>query len=195
MSAGAQLRKDSNMPDDYSADTQAAGRIVISASRKGEIETAGDRDWFSVKLEAGKTYRFDLKGAVTLDGTLLDPYLRGIHDASGALLAGTTADHGGTAMNSRVEFTAPADGVYYVAVGSRYEEDRYGSRLTEGTYTLSVTNVPSPGETGEAPSFEAADYIFALEENADGSEMPVSLGSVSATDPDNALYRGPGARA
>ena len=41
------------------------GRAVRSrsaASATGGIEFRGDRDWFEVTLQAGKVYRFDLKG-------------------------------------------------------------------------------------------------------------------------------------
>ena len=121
------------MPDDYSSTTQTTGTVAVDGSTTGDIETSRDRDWFAVTLEAGKTYRIDLEGSRTGAGTLLDPYLRGVYDADGVLLAGTTNDDGGTSVNSRVTFTAQEDGTYYVAAGA------YGSR--EGTYTLSVTEI------------------------------------------------------
>ncbi len=173
------------MTDDYLADTQTAGRIPVGGSVTGEIETAGDRDWFAVTLVAGKTYQFDLEGSVTLHGTLLDPYLRGIHDANGNLVPGTTSDDGGVNINSRVIITPTEGGVHYVAAGSRHEE----GPLAKGTYKLSVTNIPSEDDEhwdwnpGWAPSFRASGYAFSLAENADGSTDAVALGSVSATDP------------
>ncbi|MDE2639339.1 MAG: cadherin domain-containing protein, partial [Chloroflexota bacterium] len=177
------------MSDDFSADRQTSGRVVVGGSARGEIETAGDRDWFAFTLEAGKTYRFDLKGWVTNDGTLLNPYLRGIHDASGALIAGTANDDGGKAINSMVDFTAAAAGVYYVSAGSRYEDAGLGRIFTEGTYVLSVKHVPRPGEAGDPPSFGSAGYAFDLGENADGGATPVALGSVSAVDPEGKAVR------
>ena len=44
--------------------------------------------------------------------------------------------------------------------------------------TVNVTNVD------EAPAFAETSYAFALEENADGSETGVALGTVSAADPE-----------
>ena len=38
----------------------------------------------------------------------------------------------------------------------------------------------------EAPVFGDESYTFELAENADGSDERVSLGTVSATDPENA---------
>ena len=96
------------------------GRVVVGGSATGDIETRGDRDWFAVELDAGRTYRIDLKGSRTGagTGTLLDPYLRGVHDADGVLITGTTNNDGGVGRNSRVEFTATANATYYVAAGA-----------------------------------------------------------------------------
>ena len=121
------------LPDDFTAGTGTSGSVAVDSSTTGVIDYPGDRDWFAVTLEADKTYRIDLEGSRTGDGTLSDPYLRGVHDANGVLLAGTTNDDAGTGYNSRVLFTAQEAGTYYVAAGA------YGSR--EGTYTLSVANV------------------------------------------------------
>ena len=103
----------------------------------GDIDTIGDGDWFAVTLEAGKTYRFDLEGANTDAGTLVDPHLYGIHDATGALIEGTTNGDGGEYWNSRVTYTATEAGIHYVAAGS-FGTTRY---FDEGTYTLSVEEV------------------------------------------------------
>ena len=86
-------------------------------------------------------YRFDLKGSPSGDGTLPDPYLRGIHDSEGTLISGTTNDDGGMGDNSRVEFTATGTDpivddetvTYYVSAGA----DGDGT----GTYLLSVEEV------------------------------------------------------
>ena len=121
------------VPDDYATGTGTTGAVAVGGSATGEIEFRGDRDWFSVELEAGKTYRIDLKGEWIGNGTLSDPYLHGIHDADGTLIHGTWDDSGGAGTNSRVYFTAAEDATYFVAAGA--DRDR------EGTYTLSVTDV------------------------------------------------------
>ena len=122
-----------DIADDYAAGIGTSATVAVGGSATGEIETAGDRDWFAVTLEADRTYRIDLKGSWTGDGTLWDPYLRGVHDANGDRIAGTTDDDGGTGLNSRLLFTADEAGTYYVAAGA------FSSR--EGTYTLSVEEV------------------------------------------------------
>ena len=123
-----------NSLDDFTAGTGTTGTVAVGDSTTGEIDYTGDRDWFAVTLEMGEIYRIDLEGSATGDGTLSDPYLRGVYDENGVLLDGTTNDNGGAGRNSRVVFTAQADGTYYVAAGA------YSSR--EGTYTLSVANIP-----------------------------------------------------
>ena len=116
--------------DDYAGNTSTTGTVVVGGEAMGEVEFEGDRDWFAVTLEAGKTYQVDLKASSTEDGTLADPYFRGIYDANGILLSGTRNSYGGEGRNSRVFFTATEDATYYLAAGA-YGDD-------QGTYTLSV---------------------------------------------------------
>ena len=101
--------------DDFTAGTDTEGSVAVDGSATGEIDYAGDRDWFAVTLEAGKIYRFDLEGSSTGAGTLASPYLRGIYDADGNRIAGTTNNNDFESFNSRVEFTAPQDATYYVS--------------------------------------------------------------------------------
>ena len=169
------------MPDDYSADRFTTGTVAVGGSATGVIETPRDRDWFAVELVAGRTYVIDLRGSPTGDGTLSDPYLRGIHDADGNRISNTTDDDGGQSYNSRVTFTATESGTHYIAAGA------YSSR--QGTYELEVTDT-SPPETPpeqvqqQPPAFGSQFYAFDLAEDTDGSADRISLGTVSATDPD-----------
>ena len=128
------------IPDDFTAGADTAGTVAVGGSETGEIEIGGDLDWFAVTLDAGKTYRFDLEGSRTSAGTLYDPYLRGLYDADGNLISGTTNNNAGAGLNSRVEFTATANATYYVSAGA------YGSNV--GTYTLSVEEVPDDFTAG-----------------------------------------------
>ena len=169
------------MPDIFSADRFTTGTVAVGDSTTGTIETAYDEDWYAVELVAGRTYVIDLRGSPTDDGTLSDPYLRGIHDAEGNRIANTTNDDGGRGYNSRVTFTATESGTHYIAAGA------WSSR--RGTYEVEVTDT-SPPETPQEqvqqqpPAFGSQLYGFELEENADGSTNRLSLGAVSATDPD-----------
>ena len=71
------------MPDDFTSNTSTTGTVAVGGSATGDIETGNDRDWFAVELEANTNYRIDLEGSPTGNGTLHNPYLRGVHDANG----------------------------------------------------------------------------------------------------------------
>ena len=169
------------MPDDFTANNLTSGVVEVGDTATGNIETRGDRDWFAVELVAGREYQIDLRGSPTGDGTLRDPYLRGIYDAEGNLISGTTNDDGGTGYNSRVTFTASETATYYIAAGA------YSSR--QGTYELEVTDISPPAQQQEtvnaAPAFGQASYEFDLAENADGALFGIELGPVVASDSDN----------
>ena len=107
----------------------------MGGSATGDVEYHGDRDWFAVTLEAGKTYRFDLEGALDGGGNLWNPYLRGIYDANGELIDGTTDDDSpGVDRSSQVYFRPDEDATYYVSAAGAYRD-------ATGTYTLSVEEV------------------------------------------------------
>jgi len=127
--------QDLGVTDDQTDTVDTSGTVAVDGSVTGTLETANDTDWFRVELVAGREYVIDLKGAPTSDGTLSDPFLRGIHSADGTLLASSTNDDGGTGLNSQLTFSPDADGVYYISAGA------YGN--SAGTYTLAVANVGS----------------------------------------------------
>ena len=123
----------SDATDDYAADPTTTGTVVVGGSATGELQYEDDRDWFAVALEADKRYRIDLEGSFPGDGTLYDPYLRGIYDEDGELIDSTTDNDGGRGYNSRVYFTPDEDATYYVSAGV--------FNWDVGTYTLSVEEV------------------------------------------------------
>ena len=127
-------------PGDLPGDVSTRGSVDVGGSIAGELEEAGDRDWFKVTLEVGKTYRFDLEGSSTNRGTLGDPYLHGIRDSGGNLIWGTPDNNSGIGQNSRVYFTPDSGGTYYVAVGALF------GRV--GTYRLSATEEEIADEEG-----------------------------------------------
>ena len=131
----------STVSDDYTADTGTVGAVAVDGNATGKIEFARDRDWFAVELVDGETYRIDLEGSPTSQGTLADPYLRGIHDADGDLISRTANDDGGTGRNSQVYFTAEDSGTHYISAGA-YNDGK-------GTYRLSIEKIEDlPADTG-----------------------------------------------
>ena len=124
--------------EDFSAGASTSGRVAVGDTATGNIGSNGDRDWFAVELVAGRTYVIDLRGSPTDDGTLSDPYLGGIHDSDGNLIARTTNDDGGEGYNSRVTFTATESGTHYIAAGAA------GIFSGRGTYEVEVTDTSPP---------------------------------------------------
>ena len=133
--------------EDFSDDTSTSGRVAVGETATADIETGGDRDWFAVELVAGRTYTIDLRGRPTNDGRLSDPYLYGVHDADGNLIADTTDDDGGASRNSQVTFTATESGTHYVAAG--------GYRGYRGTYVVEVTDSTPSNAAPEATQEQA----------------------------------------
>ena len=81
--------------EDFSANPSTSGRVAVGDSATGRIGSSGDRDWFAVEFEAGREYQIDLKGSSTGEGTLIDPYFRGVYDEDGNFIPGTEDDNGG----------------------------------------------------------------------------------------------------
>ena len=163
---------------DLPQDRTTTGMVLVDEGAvTGNIEMWWDLDWFAVELVAGRTYQIDFRGQPTGDGTLVDPFLYGVFDGDGRLIPGTTIPDGGTSHNSRLVFTAPGEGTYYIATSGN---GTYPSGT--GTYELEVRDV-------RAPVFAEAGYRFALSENAEGSVNRQSLGTVTATDPDGGTVR------
>ena len=77
---------------DLPADTSTPGIVNVGGTATGTIGFDADLDWFQVQLETGQSYRIDLEGVPTGAGTLDDPFLHGIHDATGDLISGTADD-------------------------------------------------------------------------------------------------------
>ena len=119
--------------EDLPADTTTMGSMAVNGRTTGRIWTGGDQDWFAVELVADQIYEFNLEGEPTGRGTLEDPYLTGIYDADGNLIADTTNDDGGISTNSRVTFAPTENGIYYVAASA------FASGV--GNYTLFVEDV------------------------------------------------------
>jgi Bacterial pre-peptidase C-terminal domain len=122
------------MADDFLASTSTTGSVPVGGSATGNIETAGDADWFAISLFGGTTYRFDLEGSGTGQGTLFSPRLE-LRDSGGSLLLSDT-NSGGVSddgSSSRLTYTATATATFYLA------SDPAGSET--GTYTVSATSL------------------------------------------------------
>ena len=163
------------LEDDFSATTATTGTVAVGGTATGEINYQGDHDWFAVSLEAGRTYRVDVRGSETGDGTLYNPVLVGLYDASGTFVGGTGDDNGGQGRNSLTVFTPETAGTYYVAARAQ------GTNYNTGTYTVAVVDLEddfsaSLGTTGTvAVGGTATGEIASTAEFRDHDWFAVSL--------------------
>ena len=136
-----------DIPDSVS--TAAEGATFGS----GVIEKLYDVDWHRTNnLSSSTQYLVYLKGAAA--NGLFDPYIVGVYDPQGNLIAGTSDNWRGIGRDASVLFTPPSYGRYYIAVSSapepfrpRITRDSTGKGHT-GAYVLAVTT----------PSGDASNY-------------------------------------
>jgi Domain of unknown function (DUF4214)/RTX calcium-binding nonapeptide repeat (4 copies) len=121
------------MPDDFEASVATSAIVSINGSATGTIETIGDRDWFAVSLSAGQTYDIRIEGTYGDDlNTLPDPFLRGLYDSFGMVIADYDNDDSDPETRSAsTSFTATYTGVHFL------ETSAYN--LGTGSYTVSVS--------------------------------------------------------
>lgn len=118
--------------DDFSADTSTTGAVALGSNRSGVVEVNGDRDWFAVDLQAGRSYEFRLDSA-----GLADPLLR-LRNGAGTELA-SNDDISGTNLNSLISFTASSSGRHYLEAAAFNDSGT-------GGYTVSAADVtPAAG--------------------------------------------------
>lgn len=110
--------------------TGSAVALAVNSPGTGTIDSARDVDWFAVTLVAGQDYRIQVRGADSGGGSLADPELIGLYDATGAIVPGTGNDDAGGSLDSQQFFRPAVGGTYYVAVDAA--DDGTGS------YTVSV---------------------------------------------------------
>jgi subtilisin family serine protease len=110
--------------DDYGDSAAAAAAISVPSSTAAQIDKNGDMDWFKFQAAAGKSYVFNVQLGTLADSVL---YLYG----SGGTSQLAFNDDYGSSSASRITWTAPSSGVYYLAVGA------YGNS-SAGTYALGV---------------------------------------------------------
>ena len=176
---------------DLPANATTSGVVVVKGSaarsdiaapvavRDDEGEITGytfDTDWFAVELEAGRTYRIDMKGAIpTNDLTLRLPQINAIYDADGESLVNTfSRDESSSHHLFRVTFHAHAGGTYYIAAsGESFEAGGYELRVIDITPASkpAVADGP-PGLAPNAPNPFNASTLIPYRLDADG---PVRL--------------------
>src|SRR5829696_1524808 len=113
---------------DIPASTTTTASISVGGSVAGTIETFGDHDWFRIQLTAGQAITITLNGT-----TLQDPFLR-ILNSSGGILQENDDISSGVIRDSRISFTAPTTGTYYIDAGAWQDNYVGGYQLNVAAY-------------------------------------------------------------
>jgi serralysin len=110
--------------------------ITVGGTIDDQLEVTGDHDWYRIQLTAGQKVTIAVN-LLTLEDSYV--YLRG---AGGAILAEN--DDGGGGRGSRLVFTAPTTGTYYIDVAAWTPTTPVPGYTGTGTYRLSVNNYVAP---------------------------------------------------
>lgn len=124
------------VPNNTILDAQS---IIGNATVTGDICAAGDVDFFKFTANAGQTITFDVD-AKTI-GSALDPYLFLIDRNGKTVLAESDDEVAFVVKDSRIYYTIPANGTYYLKLKA-WDHPMVGG--TNYFYTLRIYSDPTP---------------------------------------------------
>src|SRR5262245_33453039 len=109
------VQEDTHMADDFAASTATTGLVNVNGVAFGNLEVAGDHDWFKVQLVGGHKYFIRVKGVPSGGGTLTDPTLD-LRDPFGTILE--TSDDGGFGLDPELGVHVQRARTYFIDVGA-----------------------------------------------------------------------------
>jgi hypothetical protein len=179
------LAVDTKLGDSY-PEVSFTSRIDYNNTNRYEVDggflyvdASEDVDLYKVELKAGDTIKIDADSNQFAEGRKVDTWLR-VFDSTGTELAsnddGAAPDEVFDAeFQSYIEFTAPADGAYYVGV-SLYSNDEYdpnepASGTGDANPAIPAINEYGPGEYTLNISLNNPDAFI-----AEPTEIPSGTG-------------------
>ncbi|MFC7500028.1 Ig-like domain-containing protein [Enterovirga sp. GCM10030262] len=115
--------------DDYGETIATIGSIADGGTVTGEVGSYLDSDWFKMSLIGGQTYDLRLiNGDGRAPHDAFSNSRLAVRDGAGTLLVEDALNSGGGA-NSRLFFTAPTSGDYFIEVRGEYAGTSFGYRL------------------------------------------------------------------
>jgi hypothetical protein len=167
--------------DDFPATTSTTGVVSVHGSATGNLEVAGDHDWFRVQLTAGVQYTIDERGQSVGAGTLSDPFMA-LYNAAGQFI--TSNDDGGGSLNSRIVYTPTVTGSYYIDAGA-YQDQYSGTyRVSVGTGHFDYAGIWTSASNGSDNTWHVGDFngdgktdIFRYLPGQSGADVFLSNGS------------------
>ncbi|MGA2799628.1 MAG: S8 family serine peptidase, partial [Thermoguttaceae bacterium] len=174
-------------PDDYGNNPASAAAIAVGSTTSGSIETGGDQDWFKFQAVAGKKYLI----STTLAG-LTDSVLT-LYAGNGTTQLAYNDDIASNNPASRIQWTAPASGTYFIKTTA------YDTHQTGG-YKLSLTLQNSPPVlqtiSDQILSSKAGGIIVPLSvSDPDGDHLALSATAYTVDAKTQAHVSVPGAKA
>jgi len=157
-------------PDDHGNTSGQATTLVAPATVSAELSYYGDIDFFSFDATAGQAYEILVRAAGEgLDSTLW------LYDTDGnSLLAWD--DDGGTGPGSRIVYTVPTSGIYYLAVDAYelWDDDL-------GPYTLEISESSLVADVPAATFSRPTDFMITHRDRAIAGSRPYT-GSTGASE-------------
>jgi Ca2+-binding RTX toxin-like protein len=137
-----------NFLDDYAGSVDTLGQMNAQTGViKGYVGDMADADWIRTDLIAGTLYEFNLKGASSGGGTLVDPELK-LLDSAGRLISsglGLPVDQNGNStvagLDDGIVFRPTVSGSYYLAVSDVADTSTGSWTLTQRSLDVIAGNV------------------------------------------------------
>ncbi len=145
ISGGWSLELASSRSDDHGNSADSATSVAAPSVTSGVLEVEGDVDYFAFTAEAGAEFVFSVALGSLEDSTLT------LYDTDGSTSL-LYDDDGGDGRASRIEWTAPSSGVYYLAV-------RGFGDTHAGGYILDVEAEAVVGGDDHGNSFQTATSV------------------------------------
>lgn len=133
------------------------------------ILSPGDRDWYRVYLEAGRTYTVlmsDRDDPELVGDFPYDSWVR-LYDAAGKYIASGTEDGSISADDSQLVFTPKYSGTYYV--------EARGSSISLGTGSYSVELLAQGSSTDIAETMQTAQRLLSRTPFSSAIDLPTDV--------------------
>ncbi len=157
------------------ATTEAQPLDAAGVTLNGVLHQGGEVDTFSVELQAGQTLVASLESAYTL-GSPMDGVLQ-LLSADGFVIRQNDDDHG---IDPQIDFTAPADGRYFVRVFAFPRDPNSSIQFAGGNeyiYRLTITTGPFVDHIEPLPDSGSGQFML-RGWNLPPDALPISVASV-----------------
>lgn len=125
--------------------------IAVGVNLISNLAVNAELDWYSIALQAGRTYRFDLEAKDYRSYSAVNDPLLYLYDTAKSPLK--VNDNGGSGNNAALEFTASQTGVYYLGAASVEDSDL-------GFYNLKAYEVVDYSQVRDVTSISTRTNVY-----------------------------------